>query len=691
MRSAARLSVVLIVTVSLLLPLPVAAAPAPLTPDQVLSLRAVGAFDLSPDGKLAVYTVTVPRAADEPVGGDWRRLYAVPAAGGDPRPLVTGRVSVGAPRFSPDGRWIGFTLKRGEGAKTQVWVLPTAGGEALPATASPTGVAAWAWSADGASLFYVALSRRSERARALDEAGYRPRFYEEDLRSRDLFRVAFRPGEPPAADTLLAGRAVWSLAVDPAGRYLAVGVSDRNLVDQRYMFQRIELLDLADGGRRVLVDPPGKLGGFRFAPGGERLAWTAAASRSDHAVSRAYVVELATGEVTALTADDFPGHVHDVRWLDDRTLLTLADEGTGTTLGRQRLGDHPQRRRVVLAGGDGGAVFGGPVRRPGVRTMLLAAHSRRHPRELFRWDGKGAPVRLTDVNPWLADAALGRQETVTWTARDGLELQGVLVHPVDGASPAPLVVQVHGGPESRYADGWLTRYSSPVQLLAGKGYAVFLPNYRGSTGRGVAFAALAYGDPAGPEFDDIVDGVRALVENGVADPGRVGVMGGSYGGYAANWLAVRASDTFRAAVAFVGISDLVSKRFLTDIPYEDEYVHMGRPVRETWDLMRERSPVRWAERCRTPLLICHGDSDTRVHPSQSQEMYRALKMAGWPHVRLVYYPGEGHGNRRRPGRADFLLRSTAWFDWYLRDGRPRDGDLPPLDVSAGYGLDLDAE
>ena len=153
-------------------------------------------------------------------------------------------------------------------------------------------------------------------------------------------------------------------------------------------------------------------------------------------------------------------------------------------------------------------------------------------------------------------------------------------------------------------------------------------------------------------------------------------MGGSYGGYATNWLCTVYSERFAAGVSFVGVSDLTSKRFLTNIPMEDEYVHMGAPVRDSWDLMRERSPVFHAEQCRTPLLIMHGDSDPRVHPSQSQELHRALKMAGHPSVRLVLYPGEGHGNAKRFGREDSLYRTMAWFDHYLLDGAPWDGPMP---------------
>ena len=153
-----------------------------------------------------------------------------------------------------------------------------------------------------------------------------------------------------------------------------------------------------------------------------------------------------------------------------------------------------------------------------------------------------------------------------------------------------------------------------------------------------------------------------------------------------HWLSTYHSDRFAAGVGLVGVSDLVSKRFLTDIPYEDQYVHMGKPVRESWGLMLERSPVRYADKSRTPLLILHGDSDTRVHPSQSQELYRAMKMVGHPSVRLIWYPGEGHGNRKRWGRADYVFRTLAWFDHYLMEGNVWDGPMPALDISEEMGL-----
>lgn len=664
-----------------------AAAAAPLSPDVLLDLVQVRSADLSPDGTLAAYTVAQNRSLDDEAGGAWQRLYVVPTAGGEPRPFVTGEVSVGQPRFSPDGRVLGFTLSRGKGAKTQVWTIPVDGGEASPATASPTGVAAWAWRADGKAIFYVDTDEAPAAEKTLKEKGQLPRVFEEDRRARTLRRTAFAPGaEPAAGDALVTGLAVWGLDACADGRQLLFGASLENSVDQQYMFQDVYRLDLATGTHALVVDAPGKLGDYTLSPDGKRLAWTAAASRSDHAVSSLYLADADGTHPVNLTPADFAGHIRHVAWRDAKTLLVQADEGVTSTAYVVAVGGGSPKWRRVLDGGALGLVFGMPEGRTGQRTLLLVGHNGTTPRELYAWDGKQA-VRLTHLNPALEGVALGEQKVVRWTARDGLELEGILMLPVgwDGR-PAPLVVDVHGGPEAQESNGWLSRYASPGQVMCGRGYAVFFPNYRGSTGRGVAFAALAYGDPAGPEFDDIVDGVDALVKDGVADPARVGVMGGSYGGYATNWLCTRYSERFKAGVSFVGISDLVSKRFLTDIPYEDEYVHMGAPVRDSWDLMRERSPVRWADHCRTPLLILHGDSDPRVHPSQSQELYRALKMAGHPSVRLVYYPGEGHGNARRFGRSDALYRTLAWFDHYLAPGAAWDGPMPAADLAPDLGL-----
>ena len=177
-------------------------------------------------------------------------------------------------------------------------------------------------------------------------------------------------------------------------------------------------------------------------------------------------------------------------------------------------------------------------------------------------------------------------------------------------------------------------------------------------------------------FAASVDAKRALVEAGIADPDRTGVTGGSYGGYATAWSSTALSDEFAAGVMFVGISNQISKFGTTDIPYEMYNVHSGKWPWDDWQGMLEVSPIYHVDKANTPLLIMHGAEDTRVAPSQSYELYRSMKVRK-PDVpvRLVLYPGEGHGNRKAAARYDYNLRMMRWFDTYLKTG-DRDAELP---------------
>jgi dipeptidyl aminopeptidase/acylaminoacyl peptidase len=245
-----------------------------------------------------------------------------------------------------------------------------------------------------------------------------------------------------------------------------------------------------------------------------------------------------------------------------------------------------------------------------------------------------------------------------------------------------LIVSVHGGPESHLRNGWLTYYSYPGQVGAAEGFAVFYPNYRGSTGRGVKFSKLGQADYAGKEFDDILDGIDHLAAKGLINPKKVGVTGGSYGGFASAWMATKHTKRFAASVMFVGISDQISKFGTTDIPNEMFLVHARKWPWKDWDFFRERSPITYTEQARTPILIMHGKNDTRVHPSQSMELFRYLKTIGKTPVRLVLYPGEGHGNRKAAGRYDYNLRLMRWMKHYLQGegGKPPAHELDYSDV-----------
>jgi dipeptidyl aminopeptidase/acylaminoacyl peptidase len=412
---------------------------------------------------------------------------------------------------------------------------------------------------------------------------------------------------------------------------------------------------------------------------------TSAADPHDPAEGRLLVAAVPGGELSDALAG-IEADVRDFAWKDAATLLFALDSGAESELGEV---DVATGRRTVRLRSTEGAPILNSIGVASGGVIAAVAERASHPPEVYAiGPGEREPRRLTDSNPWLAGVELARQSVFRFEARDGLALEGVLLEPPapsSGPVPAPLLLMVHGGPEAHDRNGWVTAYSRPGQLAAARGYAVLYPNYRGSTGRGVAFSKLGQSDAAGPEFDDLVDAVDALVERGIADRDRVGIMGGSYGGYAAAWCATRYTEHFRAAVAFVGISNAMTKPLTTDIPREDRAVHTLFDPLTRWEDSLERSPLSHVAGSRTAVLIAGGTEDTRVDPSQSLQLYRALKHAGRAPVRYVRYPGEGHGNRKAAARDDYARRSLQWMDQFVMN---RGEELPPHELELPH---FDAE
>jgi dipeptidyl aminopeptidase/acylaminoacyl peptidase len=676
-----------IVLICVFLPVSLVAASDVLSPKDVLLMKRVSSAVMSPKGDWIAYTISVPREASDKAGPAYNELYLISVKSREIRPFITGRENVSSVTWRPDGSALAFLAARGDGALTQVWTIPAAGGEALQLTRSETPVASYAWSPAGDKVAYLANSPRSARERRLESAGYGFVYFEEDLKHRNLYIADMGAGSLAGnPKQLTKDITVWSFVFAPDGKSIALAASPRNHIDDSYMFQRIHLLSLESGALRPLANNPGKLGNFAFSPDGAHLAYAAALEQKDHAISQWFVVSVASGAVKNLTPPKFRGHARWVEWKDATTIIAGAAEATANTISAVNI--NSGARTTLLSSAASGIVFELPSFSADRSSAAFSANTSVSPGDLFLWNAGTAPVSLTNVNPWLSNKELGKQEVISYKSRDDAEIEGIVLYPVgyQKGSTYPLITIVHGGPEANYSNGWMTSYGEPGQVLAGKGYVVFYPNYRSSTGYGVEFAAVGYMDPAGKEFDDIADGIEYLVKQGIADKNRVGLGGGSYGGYASAWFATYYTKMVKAVCMFVGISDLISKRGSTDIPYEELYVHAGKPLEQMWDLALKRSPLYYAHQSRTATLILGGGADPRVHPTQSMELFRQMKMSGHPAVRLVQYPGEGHGNARQPGRIDVLYRMLDWYDWYVKDLKPLNGPLPPLDISDKYGL-----
>jgi len=270
---------------------------------------------------------------------------------------------------------------------------------------------------------------------------------------------------------------------------------------------------------------------------------------------------------------------------------------------------------------------------------------------------------LSALNDDMVDPlGAGEWQARTWSAQDGLEIEGLLLVPQEGEAPYPLVVFVHGGPTGAWSWSFLPAgWNGP--LLAQEGYAVLLPNPRGSAGRGQEFARANLGDMGGGDLQDILAGVDALVEEGLADTGRVGIFGGSYGGFMSAW-AVTQTDRFAASVPLAAVTDWRSFHLTTNIGRFDELFLDADPYEVGGDY-DARSPVVQAKNCKTPTLMVHGEEDLCVPVSQAQEMYQALVEAGCE-TELVLYPREGHGVLERDHQLDLWERLKSWFEQHLR-------------------------
>jgi dipeptidyl aminopeptidase/acylaminoacyl peptidase len=297
--------------------------------------------------------------------------------------------------------------------------------------------------------------------------------------------------------------------------------------------------------------------------------------------------------------------------------------------------------------------------------------------------GDGGERRLTDSNPWLRERYVAAARRHRFTARDGWELEGWLLEPpaFDPARKHPLVMQIHGGPHSQF--GWT--FFHEFQVLAGMGFCVFYLNPRGSDGYGEEFKRAVVRDWAGGDYEDLMTALDQLIERGFVDESRMGVGGGSYGGYMTNWI-VGHTDRFAAAVAMRSLSNLVSEYAQHDIVLWGQLELGPAPWRDLDELWR-RSPIRYVDSIRTPLLLTHGEMDLRCAISQAEELFGALRLLG-REVELVRFPGESHDLSRsgRPDRRlERLRRVTGWFARWLLSGAAPARVEEELDGSAGAG------
>jgi len=523
-----------------------------------------------------------------------------------------------------------------------------------------------AWTSDGSALLVLAVDEGGFGAAtdgavrlAWSEHPPDPHVFRPDQGWRRLLRVDAESGKtrevgPP-------GVSVWEFDLVDASTAVALVSDDPS--ESGWYRARLALLDLDARSLRDLWIPDRQVQGPVVDPSGTRAALLEGWSSDRGLVAGDLrLVDLGSGE--RLPVDTGLSDLSSVGWIDQETLWFAGWDRMGSRLGTVTVrGDvRWSMSDEAIVGPSSFHARIEPLRDGGFVAIREAL---RQPPELVRRPDVpgGSWSTITAFNDGLADGLPGYPEVreLEWEGAGGLAIQGLLLVP-DGPPPYPTVVMIHGGPTWAWKYGFDPGYSLPLWAA---GFAVFLPNYRGSTGRGQEFTRLNVGDPAGGEFEDILRGVDRCVELGLASPGRIGVTGGSYGGYLTGW-AVCTTDRFAAGVMVSGIVDMLSCHLTCNHAFS-EFI-FGGDQRDTrsLELFMERSPITHVAGASTPTLILHGSEDQCTPLGQAQELYQGLVLNGTP-TELVVYPREGHGFREREHAFDAQRRTIDWFERYLGD------------------------
>lgn len=641
-----------------------------LTMRDMLSFRLVSQPALSRDGRRVAFIVAEADFQESRYRTD---IWVVETEGGKPRPFTRSKEDESMPRWSPDGRWLAFLSNRPgrmpearqeeerEQRKNQVWIMPSDGGEAIQLTQAEEGVIAYEWSPDSRTIIYLTREtlpkpererRERERQRKFDavveeKERYRREFWRIDIETRKATRLF--EGDYGIAE----------FEVAPDGQRLAYATNYTGRVDDGKKFD-LWIFSIEERRARQLTRRPGGERSPRWSPDGRQIAFLAPQIADiPYSQSEVFLIPAEGGEWHEVTKA-FDRGVEGFRWHPEgRDLYGLALLGTETHL-----------MRIPVAGGSPEPITTGArvvsafdLSADGRTLVVLSEDARSLPDLWLLRPGSDGLTRLTEMNPELHEFEIAEQEVIRWRSVDGLEIEGILTKPI-GYEPGrryPLLVAVHGGPHSRVVNAFRQSYN--LQIWAANGYAVFAPNFRGSSGYDGKFDIANRRDLGGKDFQDIMTGVDHLIRIGIADPDRLGIFGGSYGGYMTNW-AITQTDRFKAAISMYGIFNLITDFSNSYLPsWEPDY--LGAYYWDDLDIYIRRSPFAYVKNIKTPVLILHGEADPNTFISNSKEMYTALTHLGKT-VEFVRYPREGHGFRELNHRLDEVRRCLEWFDRYVK-------------------------
>jgi dipeptidyl aminopeptidase/acylaminoacyl peptidase len=664
--------------------------PRGITPEDYFAFEFIGDPQLSPDGKLVAYVVTrVDRGQNRRNSSIW---MATTDGSRAPWQFTTSPQSANSPRWSPEGKWLAFLSSRpSESAPTagapasttepprnQVYLLSMMGGEAKRITNLKNGVSTLRWSPDGARLVVVSRigpsdSRAESRDRS-DVRHYKNTSYKFndtgwfDDRRTHLWIVDAKTGgvkQITEGNDWNDSDPQWS----PDGNRIAF-VSNRTGKEYEENRNTDVWVINADGGPLTKISDHDEADNQpRWSPDGKWIAFTGQVHERDH--PKIWLAPATGGVPSVLAANGLDLIPTGLQWSDDGRSLYFESGVKGE--------DH--LFRVDLAAKSITEVTSGPraVRAADVsgsnQTIAYLANDFKHLDDLYVADLNGRKERkLTTLNESLwRQLRLADVERFSYKSADNWDIDGFLAKPIgwQEGRKYPLILSIHGGPAGQYGVDWYHEF----QVYAAKGYAVLFTNPRGSTGYGEKFERGIVGEWGGKDYQDIMNGVDAALKRYPwLDADRMGVTGGSYGGFMTNWI-LGHTNRFKAAVTLRSLSNFISDDGTRDGAYGHS-PDFGGDIFQQFDLYWARSPLKYAKNVKTPTLILHSDNDYRVPIEQGEQWFRALKHFGVT-TEIVFFPRENH-NLTRTGEPKHLVESLNWqLYWFDRFLNGNANAVPP--------------
>lgn len=623
------------------------------------------AGEISADGRRAVFTGNLIDPANEAVS----RICLTDLTSGDTRVLTFGPNTDRAPKLAPDGRRIAFLSDRRKAGDFQLYLLDADTGECRATPPVEGWVEYLHWSPDGRRILLGVAGHGADLAGAQGAATTKTAAQDLPawLPTVDTGEEAYRwrrawvydLEESRLSQVSPANCNVWEAAW--CGNDAITAIVSPGPSEGLWYTARLAVIRTDAGASRDVYTPQDQLGWPSASPSGRHIAVVEALCSDRWIVAGDLkLIDTQSGEVRTLATRGVD--VTHTEWRSDRHLLIAGhrDFETVVSLFDVESGQLEEMwaSAEITTGGFYTAIAG--IGEAGDCALVGEGFTRAPEIAVIR-GGRYQTIKSFDPGAHEALSVLGGVETVKWQAPDGLEIHGLLLKP-PGRGPHPLVLNVHGGPVWHYRPFWLGRRSIATLMLLKRGYAMFLPNPRGSTGRGQAFVRPVLGDMGGADTYDYLSGLDHLVQRGLADPERLGVTGGSYGGYMTAWL-ITQDPRFGAAVAVSPVTNQVTEHLISNIPHfvslflKDSYTNPGGKY-------FDRSPINFAHRARTPTLSTCGVLDRCTPPEEAVQFHNALLENGVKSV-LVTYPQEGHGVRKWPATVDYAARTVGWFEEHI--------------------------